>query len=94
MALGFGERVGVLPINVKANDTDDIVSIKISGVPSYDTITAGDAHIVAKMGNSYTFTLADVQSGLTLHSSFDRKDHLDHDDREQDRKEGEHSSMG
>ena len=80
-----------LPISVSANDTDDTVSVKISGLPSFETITAGDGHAVAKMGNSYTFTLADVQSGLTLHSSFDRKDHPDHDGREHDRDEGEHS---
>ena len=81
----------LLPISVTANDADDTVSVKISGLPSFETITAGDGHAVAKMGDSYTFTLADVQSGLTLHSSFDRKDHPDHDDREHDRDEGEHS---
>ncbi|MBV9296894.1 MAG: hypothetical protein JO145_15090 [Acidobacteriaceae bacterium] len=54
---------------MKADDGDDTVSVKISGVASFETITAGDGHAVAKMGNSYTFTLTDVQSGLTLHSS-------------------------
>ena len=80
-----------LPISVSPYDADDTVTVKISGVPSFDTITAGDGHAVAKKGNSYTFTAADVQSGLTLHSSFDRQDHPDHDHHEHDRDEGEHS---
>ena len=58
-----------LPIGVSPNDADDTVSVKISRVPSYDKITAGDGHVVAKKGDSYTFTEADVSSGLTLHSS-------------------------
>ena len=61
----------------RPNDADDTVSVKISGVPSFDTITAGDGHAVAKKGNSYTFTAADVQSGLTLHSSYDGDRHHD-----------------
>jgi hypothetical protein len=81
----------LLPISVKANDTDDTVSVKISSVPSFETITAGDGHAVAKRGDSYTFTLADAQSGLTLHSSFERKYHPEHDGREHDRDEGKHS---
>ena len=66
-----------LPISVKANDSDDTVSVKISGVPSFDTITAGDGHAVAKKGDSYTFTEADVASGLTLHSSHGADRHHD-----------------
>ena len=62
-----------LPISVSPNDADDTVTVKISGVPSFDTITAGDGHAVAKKGNSYAFTAADVQSGLTLTSSFDNQ---------------------
>ena len=58
-----------LPISVSPNDADDTVTVKISGVPSFDKITAGDGHVVAKKGDSYTFTEADVLSGLTLHSS-------------------------
>ena len=58
-----------LPISVSPNDADDTVTVKISGVPSFDTITALDGHAVTKKGNSYTFTAADVQSGLTLTSS-------------------------
>jgi hypothetical protein len=80
-----------LPISVSPNDADDTVTVKISGVPSFDTITAGDGHAVAKKGNSYTFTAADVQSGLTLHSSFKTKDHPDHDGHEHDHDKGEHS---
>ena len=69
----------LLPIIVTANDTDDTVAVKISGVPSFDTITAGDGHAVAKKGSSYTFTAADVQSGLTLTSSLDN--HAGHEGR-------------
>ena len=58
-----------LPISVSPYDADDTVTVKISGVPSYDKITAGVGHVVAKKGDSYTFTEADVLSGLTLHSS-------------------------
>jgi probable HAF family extracellular repeat protein len=68
-----------LPISVSAKDADDTVSIKISGLPSYDTITAGDGHVVAKKGDSYTFTEADGLSGLTLHSSNAGEDHYHHD---------------
>ena len=39
-----------LPISVSPNDADDTVTVKISGVPSFDTITAGDGHVVAKKG--------------------------------------------
>jgi len=67
-----------LPISVQSNDPDDTVSVKISGVPNYETITAGDGHAVSKKDGSYIFTAADVLSGLTLHSSFQIKP--DHDD--------------
>jgi hypothetical protein len=66
-----------LPISVFPNDADDTVTVKISGVPSYDKITAGDGHVVAKKGDSYTFTEADVASGLTLHSSHGGDRHHD-----------------
>ncbi len=68
-----------LPISVSPNDADDTVTVKISGVPSFDTITAIDGHVVARKGNSYTFTAADVQSGLTLTSSVDN--HAGHEGR-------------
>ena len=81
-----------LPISVSTSDADDTVTVKISGVPRFDTITAGDGDAVAKKGDSYTFTVADVQSGLTLHSSFEPEDHSDHDGREHDRDEGENAA--
>jgi hypothetical protein len=90
LSLSAGGTIS-LPISVSPNDADDTVSVKISGLPSFETITAGDGHTVVKIGNSYTFTLADVQSGLTLHSSFDQKNHPSHDGPEHDRDEGEHS---
>jgi hypothetical protein len=62
-------------INVVPVDSDDTVSVTISGLPGFETITAGDGHLVAKHGGSYTFTAADVSSGLTLNSSFRGKGH-------------------
>ena len=53
--------------------------MKISGVPSFDTITAGDGHVVSTKDGTYTFTAADVQSGLSLTSSLDN--HASHDGR-------------
>ena len=76
-----------LPISVQPNDTDDTVSVKISGVPNYETITAGDGHIVSKKDGSYTFTAADILSGLTLNSSFEIK-------APQDDRHREHHSEG
>jgi hypothetical protein len=49
-----------LPISVMPNDGDDTLTVKISGVPSFDTITAGDGHVVSKKDGTYTFTAADV----------------------------------
>ena len=39
-----------LGIDVAAVDADDGVSVKITGVASYETITATDGHAVAKSG--------------------------------------------
>ncbi|MBV8830282.1 MAG: hypothetical protein JO357_00745 [Hyphomicrobiales bacterium] len=94
LSLPAGGGTALLPISVSAYDFDDTVSVKISGVPGYDTLTAGDGDVVAKKGDSYTFTAADLQSGLTLHSSFERKYHPDHDYREHDRDERKHSEQG
>jgi hypothetical protein len=49
-----------LPISVSAKDADDTVLVKISGVPSYDKVTAGYGHVVAKRDGSYTFAESDV----------------------------------
>ncbi len=60
-------------ISVTPADSDDNVSVTISGLPKFETITAGDGSAVAKRNGSYTFTAADVNSGLTLHSSYQGK---------------------
>jgi hypothetical protein len=60
-------------ISVTPVDSDDAVFVGITGVPSFETITAGDGHLVPKLpGGSYIFTAADVNTagGLTLHSSY------------------------
>ncbi len=64
-----------LPISVSAVDSDDTISVNISGVPSYETITAGDGSSGARKGGNYTFAAADVASGLTLHSTYKGKGH-------------------
>ncbi|SED77800.1 autotransporter passenger strand-loop-strand repeat-containing protein [Rhizobiales bacterium GAS188] len=60
-------------ISVTPVDSDDAVFVGITGVPRFETITAGDGHLVRKLpGGTYIFTAADVNTagGLTLHSSY------------------------
>jgi autotransporter passenger strand-loop-strand repeat protein len=60
-------------ISVTPADSDDAVFVGITGVPRFETITAGDGHLVPKLfGGTYIFTAADVNTagGLTLHSSY------------------------
>ena len=68
-----GGSVALPTITVTPVDSDDTLTVKISGVPSYETITANDGDVVAKNNRSYTFTAAEVESGLTLHSSYTGK---------------------
>ena len=60
-----------LPIKVSA-DSDDNVLVTISGVPQgFENITANDGNQpVTHHGANYTFTEADVNSGLTLRSTY------------------------
>ncbi|MEW6642052.1 MAG: Ig-like domain-containing protein [Pseudomonadota bacterium] len=63
-----------LPISVAAADADDTVSVTITGLTSYETVTDGhDATVFS--GSSVTLTAAEVSSGLTLHSSYGGSDH-------------------
>jgi hypothetical protein len=58
-----------LPISVAGFDADDKVSVRVAGLPIYETITdALDNKTFA--GNSVSLTAAEVNSGLTLHSTY------------------------
>jgi hypothetical protein len=58
-----------LPISVAAFDSDDKVSVTIAGLPAFETITdALDKKTFS--GASATLTAAEVNSGLTLHSTY------------------------
>jgi hypothetical protein len=64
---------GSIPLGIKvaAVDGDDNVLVTISGVPSFESISANDGHApVKKGGGTYTFAAADVNNGLTLHSTY------------------------
>jgi hypothetical protein len=56
-------------ISVTVPDADDTVSVKITGLPSYETVIDNLDHITFH-GNSIMLTAAEVNSGLTLHSSY------------------------
>lgn len=58
-----------LGIKVSTTDKNDIVSVYIRGLPSYETITSNlDGQIFS--GKNITLTAAQVEGGLTLHSSY------------------------
>jgi hypothetical protein len=58
-----------LPITEATSDTDDVLTLTIAGLTSYETIT--DKHdSTVFSGSSVTLTSAEVASGLTLHSSY------------------------
>jgi hypothetical protein len=58
-----------LGVHVTPADADDTVSVTISGLTSYETITDNlDPTIFS--GGSVTLSAAEVNSGLTLHSSY------------------------
>ncbi len=62
---------GSVPLGVQVTpvDADDTVSVTISGLTSYETITNNlDQSIFS--GSSVTLSAAEVNSGLTLHSSY------------------------
>lgn len=65
---------GSIPLGIKVTplDSDDTVLVMISGVPQgFESITADDGHApVSHHGANYTFTAADVNAGLTLHSTY------------------------
>jgi hypothetical protein len=63
-----------LGAHVTPVDADDAVSVTISGLTSYETITNNLDHNVLS-GNSVTLSAAEVNSGLALHSSYGGLDH-------------------
>jgi hypothetical protein len=63
-----------LGIQVTSVDADDVVSVSISGLTSYETITDNLDQLVFS-GNSVALSAAEVNSGLTLHSSYGGTDH-------------------
>ncbi|QDW42164.1 phosphoesterase [Bradyrhizobium sp. KBS0727] len=67
---------GSVPLGVQVTpvDADDAVSVTIGGLTSYETITDNlDQSIFS--GSSVTLSAAEVNSGLTLHSSYTGSDH-------------------
>ena len=62
---------GSVPLGVQVTpvDADDTVSVTISGLTSYETITNNLDQSVFS-GSSVTLSAAEVNSGLTLHSSY------------------------
>jgi hypothetical protein len=63
-----------LGVHVTPVDADDAVSVTVSGLTSYETITDNlDQSIFS--GSSVTLSAAEVNSGLTLHSSYTGSDH-------------------
>jgi hypothetical protein len=66
-----------LGITVIPNDSDDTLSVKISNVPSFETITAPNSDVVTRNGNTYTITAPTGQAinNLVVHSSYNGKGH-------------------
>jgi hypothetical protein len=59
----------LLPLSVSGFDPDDKVTVKIAGLPAFETIT-DNLDKKTFSGSSVTLTAAEVNSGLTLHSSY------------------------
>jgi autotransporter passenger strand-loop-strand repeat protein len=68
LTVAAGGSVG-MGVSVSVPDADDTVSVTITGLASYETITDG-ANSTIFSGSSVTLTAAEVNSGLTLHSTF------------------------
>jgi hypothetical protein len=62
-------------ISVASFDSNDVVTVTISGVPQgFESITADDGNApLVHHGANYTFTAADVNAGLTLNSTYKGK---------------------
>ena len=70
---------GSKPLGISAtpNDSDDTVSVQISNVPKFETITAPTGDVVTRNGNIYTITAPTGQAinNLMVHSSYNGKGH-------------------
>ena len=58
-----------LPLSVSGFDSDDKVSVMVAGLPAFETIT-DNLDKKSFSGSSVTLSAAEVNSGLTLHSSY------------------------
>jgi hypothetical protein len=71
VAAGGSVKLGIA---VRAVDSDDVLSVSISGVPRYESITAaGATPVVSAGGSTYTFgalPTSDWNNGLVLHSTY------------------------
>jgi hypothetical protein len=63
-----------LPVSVAGFDADDTVTVTIGGLTSYETIT-DTLDKKTFSGSSVTLTAAEVNSGLSLQSSYGGTDH-------------------
>jgi len=67
-------RGGTVPLGVTTIDSND-VTVNISGLPRYETITDNLDHQRFRGGGDITLSAAQVNSGLTLHSYYRGTDH-------------------
>jgi hypothetical protein len=63
-----------LGVSVTAPEAGDTVNVNIAGLPSYETITDASGGKIFS-GSSVTLSAAEVDSGLTLSSSYTGADH-------------------
>src|SRR5262249_31478337 len=74
---------GSIPLGVviTASDSDDVLSVKISGVPGFESISAASVSpTVTKQGDTYTYKFSalpasDWDKGLILHLTYPGKGH-------------------
>src|SRR5262249_44793669 len=70
-----------LGIVISAVDSDDVISVAISGVPTFESVSAaGVTPTVTRQGSTFTYTFnalpaADWNNGLVLSSTFPGKGH-------------------
>jgi hypothetical protein len=78
VAAGGSAPLGIV---LTAVDSDDTLSVSISGVPGFESVTAaGATPTITKHGTTFTYTFnalpsADWNNGLILHSTYPGKGH-------------------
>ena len=71
LTVNAGSSVSFPPISVTAIDSDDTISVKISGLKKYESVTDNlDGITFHPRRGSVTLTAAEVNSGLTLNSTY------------------------